>query len=388
MDGMSTAYINPKVLAWAILRCKSSPEQLATSTLKADSIQAWLNGTQFPTESQAEALADRLHVPYLVLFLESLPDIDTVPVPDLRTIGNKTVLHPSINFIDTLNDVLMRQDWYREYRKKIGAKPSDFVGRFNIDAAPKEVAEDMREVLRADRTGRRDFGDSEEFTKGLIINAEDAGILVMRSGCVGHSTNRLLDVEEFRGFALSDSLAPVVFVNGQDTQAAQNFTLAHEFAHLWVNQSGVSNVDPRSGVIHNNIERFCNQVAAEFLVPGHEFNRIWDDDESLRANVQQISVYFKVSNLVALIRALELDRIQYPAFRAAYERAERRAREKESKAEGGQFWNTFPWRVSNRLGTIVVESVRKETTTYSEAAKLLGLKLASFETYFRAEGGV
>jgi Zn-dependent peptidase ImmA (M78 family) len=386
-DDMSTAYINRRIVDWAIKRLGQSVEELATSSLTAENINAWVSGDRLPTEAQAEALSERLRVPYLVLFLDSPPDIDSVDVPDLRSVGSKTVVSPSINFIETLNDVLLRQDWYRERQKESHAKPLAYIGRFGLGDPPEEIAADMRAVLRAERPARNELEDWEEFTRRLILTAEDAGVLVMRSGCVGHATSRPLDVKEFRGFALSDPLAPVVFVNSQDARAAQNFTLAHEFAHLWLNQSGVSNVDMRTGPssIRNQIEIVCNQVAAEFLVPQEEFNLVWDENLSLFTNVRKLSTYFKVSSLVVLIRALENDRIQVPAFKAAYERAERNAADQEKESEGGQFWNTFPWRVSNRLGLALVESVRKEATTFSEAARLLGLRVPAFETYFRRE---
>jgi len=110
MDDMTTAYINPAVLAWAMKRRGVSPDDLATSALKAESIQAWLDAKQFPSETHAEILADKLRVPYLVLFLDSVPDIDTVDLPDLRTSESRRVSNPSIDFIDTVNDVLIRQD--------------------------------------------------------------------------------------------------------------------------------------------------------------------------------------------------------------------------------------------------------------------------------------
>ena len=120
---------------------------------------------------------------------------------------------------------------------------------------------------------RRTSHTWDEFLRELTRSAEATGILVMRSGIVGGNTRRKLSVNEFRGFVISDDLAPLVFINGRDSKAAQIFTLVHELVHVWIDRSGISNPDPKDvpAELRNTVETFCNSVAAEVLVPHADF---------------------------------------------------------------------------------------------------------------------
>ena len=79
---------------------------------------------------------------------------------------------------------------------------------------------------------------------------------------------------EFRGFALADPLAPIIFVNGRDAKSAQAFTLLHEMCHLALAQTGVSNA-PGDEEPRTKMEGLCNSAAAEFLVPKGYLAAAW-----------------------------------------------------------------------------------------------------------------
>jgi Zn-dependent peptidase ImmA (M78 family) len=191
-----------------------------------------------------------------------------------------------------------------------------FVGRFTVGSDLKKVAADMRGALELSSTDRAECADYEAFIKHLVSRAEGLGILVMRSALVGHDTQRKLDVKEFRGFALSDPLAPVVFINDADAKAAQVFTIAHEMVHIWIGEDGVSDRTPnQKKESTNKIELFCDQVAAELLVPEAEFNKVWKDGP-VKTAAQSTARHFRVSTLVALRRAKDLNRIDFDSFMA------------------------------------------------------------------------
>ena len=103
---------------------------------------------------------------------------------------------------------------------------------------------------------------------------EQLGVMAVINGVVGNNTSRRLSVEEFRGFALTDPYAPLIFVNGADAKSAQMFTLAHELAHVWLGSAGVSGFD---GLYPGGteMEDWCNRTAAEFLSPAQEVRARW-----------------------------------------------------------------------------------------------------------------
>lgn len=146
MDDMNVAYINPRIIGWALARNKVTPEQIATTAVSADKIKGWEKGEPI-SEDQAEFLANKLDIPYLWLFLPEPPPIDPVPIPDLRTRSGKPVAKPSRDFVEVINDALVRQDWFREKKLHQGRQKLAFVGKYTIRNSVIEVAASMRSVL-------------------------------------------------------------------------------------------------------------------------------------------------------------------------------------------------------------------------------------------------
>jgi len=81
----------------------------------------------------------------------------------------------------------------------------------------------------------------------------------MVSGVVLNNNRRHLDPDEFRGFAMVDPLAPLVFINGADSKAAQMLTLAHELAHLWIGASVLSDATAET-TPDQAVERWCTDA--------------------------------------------------------------------------------------------------------------------------------
>jgi transcriptional regulator with XRE-family HTH domain len=218
---MTHALVNPNLMTWSRRRAGLTEAELAESiTVSEDKVLAWEAGESKPTFRQAQKWASIAHIPFGYLFL-SEPPKETLPLPDLRTPGGATPAAPSVDLLDTVRDVLRKHAWYSDYLKDQERAPLPFVGKFSIAASIADVVADIRAVLGVFGPPHRQGGD--EYLRQLIAAADAAGILVMRSGMVGSNTRRKLDVGEFRGFAISDQFAPVVFINIADAPAARLF---------------------------------------------------------------------------------------------------------------------------------------------------------------------
>src|SRR4029079_5680148 len=147
------------------------------------------------------------------------------------------------------------------FAQSVGEEKRPFVGSVTTRARVEEVAAVMRQTLRFDLDARRDCLTWTDAVRLFIADADAAGVLVMCNGVVMNNNRRKLDPEEFRGFAIADGLAPLVFINGADTKSAQMFTLAHELSHLWLGQTALSDADP-SKPVDGEVETWCNRVAA------------------------------------------------------------------------------------------------------------------------------
>jgi Zn-dependent peptidase ImmA (M78 family) len=282
--------------------------------------------------------------------------------------------------LDQLRNLLLKQEWYRDYAEEQGRKPLDFIGRFSIRSRFEEVAADIRQELGINEKFRAAASNWEMFLSNFMAAAEVAGVLIIRSGIVASASRRPLSVKEFRGLALSDPIAPLVFINGADSTSAQVFTLAHELAHLWIGKSGISNPNPkqRSTDEVNEIERFCNKVAAEVLVPHAEFLRRWRDNESLESNVQTLVRYFRVSTHVILRQAFEQDKIDRDEYEARIQAEEDRFNA-QVKASGGSFYRNIRFRNSRILTVSVLDAIQENRVGLRDAATLLGCKVPTLK---------
>ena len=368
---MKRVPVNPKILRWARERSGIPYEQLVAKNFKK--LPEWESGEAQPTLRQAEAFARKVCVPFGYLFLSEPPE-EELPVRDFRVLDGQEVTRPSADLLDTVYACQGRQDWYRGFALEGGQPELDFIGSVTIDTPVEDVAAKIRETLDFTLGSRRKCSNWEDALRLFRQQAEEAGVLVMANGVVGNNTHRPLDPSEFRGFALSDPLAPLIFINNKHTKAEQMFTLAHEFAHLWLGFSALSNIGIARKTGFRREEVWCNAVAAELLVPKHALRDELRKEEDLDDALNRLARIFKVSTFVILRRLLDVGEINRGLFNSAWEQEKKNFRGvSQSGGGGGDFYSNIFMRVGHPFIRALVASTLEGQTLYRDAFQMLGI---------------
>lgn len=370
---MNTLPIKKEILRWARLRAGF---ELADLIKPFPKLAEWENGDSLPTLKQLEGLAKKLLAPLGYFFLPEPPE-EKLPINDFRSISDTPIRHPSPDLLETVFSMQRRQAWLREFVIEEGAEPLPFVGSVTMRDNPEKVAQSIRAVLGLNADWAISLAKWSDAFSSLWLHAERAGIVVVCNGIVGNNTSRILDVEEFRGFVLSDPYVPLVFINNADAKAAQMFTLAHEFAHLWIGSAGVLNFKEMNPA-NNATELFCNAVAAEMLVPHREIMSAWQD----RISIYELASYFKVSPLVIGRRLLDLGKITRDDFFKFYNTYVSKVRiEKNAREGGGNFYSNCDYRIGRPFAGAIGRAVKSGRLLYRDAYKLTGLQGKTFDKY-------
>jgi len=378
---MTCVAVNPELLNWALDRAGLHADALFKQFPK---INDWLQGEVRPTMKQLEKFARKTHTAIGYFFLPE-PPVETLPIPDFRTLADRQLPQPSPDLLDTIYAMQQRQSWLREDRIECEAEPLDFVGSATQHDDANAVGREMRRLLGFEDGWASQVRAWQEAVSVLRRAMERLGVMTVMNGVVGNSTNRVLNVEEFRGFALSDPYAPLIFVNGADAKSAQMFTLAHELAHIWLGESALTDVEPASQP-SQQLEDWCNRAAAEFLVPETALRLYWHDIRHVGAPFELIARHFKVSPIVAGRRAMDLhllDRAVFFDFYQAYINGERK---QKKTASGGDFYNNQNTRVGELFATQVIRAAMEGRVGFREAYNLTGLNGGTFQKYARRLG--
>ncbi|MCR6637946.1 MAG: XRE family transcriptional regulator [Sporocytophaga sp.] len=379
------AYITPKVLKWARESAKISEEAAASKIpVPIERLKEWENGTSQPTIRQAQTLAKAYKRPFALLFLPEIPK-DFQPLQDYRKAGAKNLSTSSIFII---REIQQKQSWIKEVNEENKEGKLSFVGKFSIADKAEIVANDILATLKIDPLRYK----TENPIREWIEKTEANGIFISRTSFI-HSKLKL-DSEEIQGFAIADPYAPFIFINSDDWNSAQLFTLVHELAHIWIAETGLSNeieADLKSKDKYHPVELFCNDVAANALMP---LSYMITLDKVVFGNSKEIFKISKslgVSSFSFLVRALNLNLIDVKLYQKLRKEADMEyklflKREEEKKAkqkerEGGPNPYLLRLNKNSRLFTqIVLDAFRSGSVEPTQASFLLNTPINKFSS--------
>jgi len=371
------AHVNPNLLVWARQSINMEIEEAALKlSIKPERLIEFERGEIRPTIVQARNMARVYRRPLAIFYLPQPPSDLGFKVPhDFRRLATSGLRSFSPDLISELRRIEFLREMALELADEIPEIPDRFVGTVGLDDGPDEVAERATELLGitlADRLSWRDQKHYDAFNawKRAI---EELGVLVMHL--------KRVDPGEVAGIAIAEKQFPMIAVNGSSVNF-RIFTLLHEFVHLMLGASGISDVRmvDRAVTADEKVEQFCNQVAAEILVPrrsllardelSHSTGQIdWPD-----AVIETLAHHYCVSREVIARRLATLGR----ATGRFYQRKRQQYQEEAVSSKQTGFL-TPPKDVVRRLGQpmtrIALDAYHRETISATELADVLGAKL-------------
>ncbi|TAL84131.1 MAG: ImmA/IrrE family metallo-endopeptidase [Rhodanobacter sp.] len=381
--------VNPEILQWARTTAGMLPEIAAHKLDIGDArgvsgverLAALEDGTVQPTPALLRRMAEQYRRPLVSFYLKSVPrkgnrGEDFRTLPEQRDPGENALLDA------LLRDLKTRQGLLRAaLEDDEDTRPLAYIGSATQKMGVQAVGRAIATVIGFSRDAFRSARNPDVAFKELRANVENVGIYVLLVGNLGNYLTTL-SVNTFRGIALADPIAPFVVINAGDAKTAWSFTLLHELAHLWLGASGVSG--PVTADIA--IERFCNDVASEMLVPSAEIEALAlprkFDMDAAGAAIENFAAARNVSrSMVAykLYRGQRLSAAQWESLHQHYRElwVQQRERRKGERPESGAGPNPNVV-LRSWLGPALLDTTKRLLRTgdlsTTRASKVLGIK--------------
>ena len=382
-----TINISPNIIKWVIQKVQF--ENTNTSIL--ESLYQWLSGEKAPTFSQLENVSKKTNIPFGYFFLTTPPE-ETCNIVEYRTVDSVEVIEPSRNLIDTLDKMTEIQEWMRGYLIDSGNEELPFVGKFKDAPNELSITNDIRTTLNLAKNWYTQVKSSGESFKYLRSLFENIGILVMLNGIVGQNTHRKLEISEFRAFTLVDNYAPLIFINTCDSENGKIFSLVHELVHIWIGVDNFYNDQFGNATKISEIEKICNSVSAEILVPNEYFLKKWNETNlGIFEKSEVLSKYFNCSKNVIVRRAFDnsyITRDEYDKVTSEFieQFKQWEIKNKEKKTNGGNYYKTMETRLDKRLMKALESSAKEGKTQYTEVYRLTNTNRSTFSKLLDAGG--
>jgi Zn-dependent peptidase ImmA (M78 family) len=391
--------VNPDVLIWAResagLDLETAARRLGLKETKTalpqEQLQRYEVGAKEPSRPLILKMAAQYRRPLLIFYLREPPKTGD------RGEDYRTLTHDVDPAQNAIVDALVRCVRARQEIIKDGLisaqdrEPLSFIGSADLDAGSSALASQIIDSAGFSRETYRAACSQEEAFRYIRSRVEGIGVFTLLAGNLGsHHTN--IGVEEFRGFALADEIAPFIVINDQDAKVAWSTTLLHELAHLWLGETGIS-----GSAIERTVEKFCNEVASEVLLPEEELAEHFPFDSlpesgAIISEIDDFARRCKVSSrLVAfrLLRRNSISSVDYALldthFQQRYENAKAELKSQAKAIEGGPSYYVVR---RHRLGAALLNTserlLRSGELSTTRVATLLGVRALNVEKLLQA----
>lgn len=375
------AIVTPEVLQWARNLDRFSLDEIAQK-LKVEviKIEAWENGSEYPTLIQAKKLAKQYRIPFAYFYLPDTPKkIKRLEKVDYRTFGNLGMVEKSRELRWFLRDIEDRRDIMIELYEEAKIDPISLSLSIPVNTAEEVFASRIRDFLSLTDQVQINFRKPKEALKFCISKLEERDFLVFQAAKI--------KPEEMRGLSVAYDIFPIIALNRKDEPSARLFTLMHELVHILSRTSGICNDMSQDNMEMGKMELFCNKIAGLALVPTHQISnnrnlhliqRYGLDD----GYISLIAKDFAVSKEVILHRLWDIgiiDRITY--FKILNEYSQKYIAYKKTKKKGGFLPPALDkgTQVGRLYAKTVINAYRAERLNPREVSNyLLGLHVKHF----------
>lgn len=218
-------------------------------------------------------LAEKLQIPFGYLFLQDMPK-ESIKIAELRRKNPKHQMSQVLK--ESIKNSEYKQLWYRDYLINIGEE-AKYDKKFSDE---NELINQIKSLLDLYKPHKNPY----EALNQMIKRLQEQNFLIFIYSRINRSNSKKLDINECRGYCLYDKYAPVIFLNNQDSYKGKIFTLLHELAHIFYGKKLSDNE-------HQKLEKTCNFIAGEILIPKSLLLKEWNKELSISENMDLLKKY-------------------------------------------------------------------------------------------------
>ena len=399
--------VNPIILVWARKTAGLTLQEAATKIdVLEHSLKKIEKGEKAPSHSMLLRMANKYRRPLLTFYLENIP-LEASYGADFRGLSEQITPKNEALVAALLRYAKASQQMIRAtVELEEDCDSLSFVGWLrrkwdlpedteSINHELGSMSQDQRSLLTRDalhglnmvlgdqcnRDKYYEARDSSSAFKLIRSSCEESGIFIVLKDDLGSHHSRILP-SQFRAFVIADDIAPFMVINKEDSIPARSFSILHEITHLLLDLTGMSDL-----LQVNPIEKFCNRVAGEWLLPSRlikeERISLQQGFSELNEIISGVSKQRNLSHTMVATRFYQERVISQKSFsqleqyyKAKWEESQHQKKQtrKDKNSRGPNFYQVRRSELGRGLLQFVGRMIQSERLTVSKAAIILSAK--------------